>query len=452
METYWQERRLDTLNLIVPTVAVVVFMASLIGALVFSPDDAGGAWSFWLMTGGSPIIAWGVLRLGRAGRILLAGQLFIIGHVILLTCIYSQTYVGGDNTLFLHGLLIVTSGLLIGLAAPFTTWLLAVLATSIVQIIVGNFSIFNIETLLPTFLNLGLAIVTYLTAYDWQIALESVVRLRRRAQKRRDELFTIQEELTRTNAALQFTNEALDKARQEALNERDLRTRFMNNVSHELRTPLNAVVNFAHILSMGGRGELNEGQINYLNRIEKSGNHVLHVLNDLLDMAQIQAGAFKLHLEPISLVEICEDAMEPLRGLIGDKDIEIVRDYPEEWPLIKADKVRLTQALINLLGNAAKYTQEGHIALRTRPGASHVTIQIEDTGIGIAPKYQALIFEEFRQVDETPARQRQGTGLGLPITRHLIEQHGGTIMVESEPGRGTTFTITLPIIATSPPI
>jgi signal transduction histidine kinase len=281
---------------------------------------------------------------------------------------------------------------------------------------------------------------------EWQYAVESVSDLHRNAQRRRDELFAIQEEVKRANGRLEFSNKQLDLARQEALDERDIRTRFMNHVSHELRTPLNAIVNFAHILAQGGRGEVNEMQADYLARIEKSGWHLLSVLNDLLDMAQIQAGEFKLYLEVTDMYAICEEAMTSTRGLILEEPVDLVRDYPEEWPLVYIDRMRVKQSLINLLGNAVKYTEEGTITLCVRQDEDKLLLIVEDTGIGIPPEYHEAIFKEFRQVNESAARRRVGTGLGLPITRHLIERHQGEVWVESESGKGSRFYISLPIL------
>ncbi len=289
-----------------------------------------------------------------------------------------------------------------------------------------------------------------MSAMEWQVAVEATSHLHLRVQQRRDDLFVTQEELRMTNGRLNFMNSQLDIARQDAVNERDVRTRFMNNVSHELRTPLNSIVNFAHILTLGARGAVSEGQKDYLARIEQSGWHLLTVLNDLLDMAQIESGEFKLHIENTHLYHICEEAMTSTRGLLLDKDneIELIRDYPEEWPIVQVDQMRFKQALINLLGNAAKYTEEGYIALRVVPGQNTISITVEDTGIGIPLEYHQAIFEEFRQVDETAARKRIGTGLGLPITRHLIERHGGSVAVESVVGEGSKFIITLPVSET----
>ncbi|HFQ93482.1 MAG TPA: HAMP domain-containing histidine kinase [Anaerolineae bacterium] len=337
--------------------------------------------------------------------------------------------------------------------AGFYTWGISVVLSLIgVTIRVGSFDFLLLlrQLAAPATINFLVSLAAYLTVLEWEYAVESISGLHIRAQQRRDELFATKKELDLINAKQRFTNQQLEAARQEAVNERDLRTRFMNNVSHELRTPLNGIVNFAHILAHGGQGPVNDGQADYLERIEKSGWHLLAVLNDLLDMAQIEAGEFKLHMELVNLHDICEDAMRGICGLILDKPIELVRDYPDEWPVVHADKMRLKQALINLLGNAEKYTESGYIALRVKPDGETVRIIVEDSGIGIAPEDHEKIFREFHQVNEQDARRRIGTGLGLPITRHLVEKHGGAISVNSEVGRGTAFIITLPTAVNSP--
>jgi signal transduction histidine kinase len=162
-------------------------------------------------------------------------------------------------------------------------------------------------------------------------------------------------------------------------------------------------------------------------------------------MAQIQSGEFKLHPELTNLFSLCEDALDGTRALLQDKDIELVRIYPDFWPQLYVDPMRIKQALYNLLGNAAKYTEEGFVMLRVWSDETHHYLQVADSGIGIDPEHHARIFREFQQVDETAARRRVGTGLGLPITRHLVERHAGTISVDSAAGEGSRFTIALPL-------
>jgi len=293
--------------------------------------------------------------------------------------------------------------------------------------------------------NLFVAAAAYFSALEWQFAVESVSQLHIKAQQRRDELFNIQEELRSTNAKLMNTNDALEKARETAVAERDLRTRFMNQVSHELRTPINTIVNFAHILGRGELGEVTAKQIDYLSRIEKSGWHSMSVLNDLLDLAQMNAGEFKLRRQRADLEAVCEEVMASVRSLLENEEVDLIRDFPEVWPEVLVDPKRFQQALLNLLSNAAKYTEKGHITLRVRTHQHTATFAVEDTGIGIPEEHYETVFEEFRQLNETIARKRIGTGLGLPISRHLIERHGGTLTLHSTMGQGSTFTITLPL-------
>ncbi len=441
---YAKELRGDTSILIIPIITFITVVLGLFMVVGFS--TLGEVWHYLVVAVGSPLaarVAWVLIKREKQA---VGGGVFTAVHLFLLTLVLIRDWQPNSLLPYFFVIFVAASSMMIAPIASFTTW-----AVSSGLMVVGvtlhsGMSFDTAVTLVgPIILSLVIAAVSYLSALEWQTAVESVTYLHQRAQERRDELFQIQEALSHSNARLQFLNEQLELARQEAVNERDIRTRFMNNVSHELRTPLNAIVNFAHILSQGGRGPVNELQSDYLGRVEQAGWHLLYVLNDLLDMAQITAGAFKLHLETADLHHICEEAMTNTRGLILDKPIELIRDYPAAWPLVQVDKMRIKQALINLLGNAAKYTEEGYIALRVHPKDHLLYLIVEDTGIGIAPQYQEIIFQEFRQVDETAARKRIGTGLGLPITRHLIERHGGTITLDSAPGGGSKFTIILPI-------
>lgn len=435
------------MRLVIPALSGVLILLSVLTGVSLSDSEQIETWGLWLTAGASPLVSYLAWRLmDKDERQQMAGTLFIGGHMVLLTLVYTQTWSDHNIIPFLFGFLIISSNMLLYNGASFVIWPISSGLVIVTSYLVSGRDLNAILTaIVPVLFNLILAVVSYLSTYDWELALESVNEIRQKAQNRRDELFSIKEALDHSNAELRASNEALDVARQDALNERDLRTRFMNNVSHELRTPLNAIVNFAHIIAAGACGPTTERQTDYLHRIEQAGWHSLNVLNDLLDLAQIQAGEFRLNLQVISLQTICEDAMSNTRGLILDKPIDLIRDYPPEWPHVNVDAVRLKQALINLLGNAAKYTDEGSIGLRVRQNGNWVNIMVADTGIGIAPEHHEVIFQEFRQVNEGDARKRVGTGLGLPITRHLIERHGGSLTLISEPGKGSVFTLTLPI-------
>ena len=446
-KTYLRERRHDSLRLVIPAITILFTAVSLIAVVVLGAGRQTDPWSLWFIAVFSPItwgIAWRVTNQDKGQ--LAGGTFFILMHVLMLALAYGQLEATNSLIPVVFGILIISSNMIMYNGAGFIIWFISSLLVVALTATVHEATATEVlATFTPIGLNLVLAFVSYLAAYDWELALQSVNEIREKAQARRDELFDMKEALDSSNAQLKATNVELEKARQEALNERDLRTRFMNNVSHELRTPLNAIVNFAHIIAAGACGPTTERQVDYLKRVEQGGWHALNVLNDLLDLAQIQAGEFRLNLQPINLRDICEEAMSNTRGLILDRPIDLIRDYPKQWPTVHADSVRLKQAIINLLGNAAKYTDEGSIGLRVRQEGEWVKVMIADTGIGIAPQYHEVIFQEFRQVDEGDARKRVGTGLGLPITRHLIERHGGQLTLMSEPGKGTVFTIVLPV-------
>lgn len=446
-QEYRQELRGDTSQIIYPFMSIVVVFAMMISALSYGFLEG---WYFIAYGIISPLIAIISSRYVKQGRQELGAWLYIVVNIFMITVLLIYQYELGNVGIYpyTYGIFIVIASMILPPSSGIIVWFLSTVFIVAGFGITGELAFYVLLSYLPaSMINLLLSLVAYLSAMEWQVAVESTSHLHLRAQQRRDDLFLTQEELRMTNGRLNFMNSQLDIARQDAVNERDVRTRFMNNVSHELRTPLNSIVNFAHILTLGARGAVSDGQKDYLARIEQSGWHLLTVLNDLLDMAQIESGEFKLHVEDTHLYHICEEAMTSTRGLLLDKDseIELIRDYPEEWPKIQVDQMRFKQALINLLGNASKYTEEGYIALRVVPNKTTMSITIEDTGIGIPAEYHQSIFEEFRQVDETAARKRIGTGLGLPITKHLIERHGGSVSVESVVGEGSKFIITLPL-------
>jgi len=444
-KAYSQELREDTSRIVIPVLTIVAIILSTL--FTVHTTNIRESWHFWLTALLALVGGWIATILIKRDRQGLGTTLFLFFQFTYLTVILFQEWQPGSIIPYFFGILIVTSTMLKRAESGFITWLAASLILIIAAFTNGGPVLDSFLLVLgPIGINLGLASIAYLSAMEWQYAVETVSELHTNVQRRRDELFHIKEELKWANAKLESYNKQLEAARQIAEDERDIRTRFMNHVSHELRTPLNAIVNFAHIIQMGGRGPVTEMQIDYLDRIEKSGWHLLSILNDLLDMAQIQAGEFDLNLEVCELQLICEEAMTSTRGLLLDQPLELLRDYPEEWPHVYIDRMRVKQALINLLGNAVKYTEEGSITLRVRLVDDNVQLIVEDTGIGIPEKHFASIFKEFRQVDESDARRRIGTGLGLPITKHLIERHGGTIALESEVGKGSAFILTLPTV------
>lgn len=443
-QAYSKELRADTAAILIPLIAVATALGTLLAAIAL--EDFSASWHLWLsflLAIGGGIFGWRALK--QAQRFT-GTVVFTAVHLLIFFLIVYQNWTPGSMIPYLFAVLIVASSMFTQPDFGFIVWGIATLLTTIgISSHVDGMITLIQQITGPIVVNLFIATAAYFSALEWQVAVESVSALHLKAQHRRDELFAIQEELRLANARLYSANEALEEARQTAVTERDLRTRFMHQVSHELRTPINTIVNFAHIIGQGELGTVSERQVDYLGRIEKSGWHSMSVLNDLLDLAQMNAGEFKLKRQLVDLHTVCEEAIASVRSLLRSPDIALVRDYPDVWPQVLVDPKRFQQALLNLLGNAAKYTDEGQIILRVRAHQHTATFAVEDTGIGIPEEHFETVFHEFRQLDETIARRRVGTGLGLPISRHLIERHGGTITVSSQVGRGSVFTITLPL-------
>ena len=242
-----------------------------------------------------------------------------------------------------------------------------------------------------------------------------------------------------------------------------LKSQFLATMSHELRTPLNSIIGFSELLLEKLGPRLPETPRHNLERIHSNAEHLLGLINSVLDISKIEAGRLELHLEAVDAGQILDRCLADVAVLLEGRPVELVREYRrEELPRVRADSLRLRQALTNVLGNAVKFTERGSIRVAARPitgqragrEARLLAISVTDTGPGIAPEHQALIFEPFRQVDGTPARSHGGTGLGLPIARQLLELMGGELGLVSAPGSGATFTLVVPLAeagAAAPP-
>jgi len=216
-------------------------------------------------------------------------------------------------------------------------------------------------------------------------------------------------------------------------------------MSHELRTPLNAVIGFSEVLLQRMFGALNDKQDEYLKDIYASGQHLLSLINDILDLSKIEAGRMELAPAPFHLPSALDNAVTLVKERAGRHGIALQLDIDPALGEVVGDERKIKQVLLNLLSNAVKFTpQGGQISLKAGRRDGAVEISVADTGIGIAPEDQAAIFEEFRQVG-SDERKREGTGLGLTLAKKFVELHGGRMWVESELGRGSTFTFTLPV-------
>jgi signal transduction histidine kinase len=254
--------------------------------------------------------------------------------------------------------------------------------------------------------------------------------------------FATQSALAIQNARL--FREIADKSRQLETASRH-KSEFLANMSHELRTPLNAIIGFSEVLAERMFGEVNDKQAEYLQDILESGRHLLSLINDILDLSKIEAGHMGLEPADYHLPGLIENALILVRERASRRGITLGRTIDERLGVVHGDERKVKQVLLNLLSNALKFTPEGgriDVGAVLRGEMAHVSVA--DTGVGIAPADQEAVFEEFRQVGAAE-KKAEGTGLGLALSRKFVELHGGTIRVESEPGRGSTFTFTLPV-------
>jgi len=259
--------------------------------------------------------------------------------------------------------------------------------------------------------------------------------------------------LSGTLSAIIQNARLIDEIRQanEQLRELDkMKSQFLANMSHELRTPLNSIIGFSRVILKGIDGPLTDLQEQDLQTIYSSGQHLLGLINDVLDMSKIEAGKLDLSHELVDLHAVFEGVMSTAVGLVKGKSIELITEVPAELPEVYGDEMRIRQVLLNLLSNAAKFTNDGSITLRaevadqTAEEAAHICISIADTGIGIAEEDMEKLFEAFSQVDASTTRATGGTGLGLSISRSLVNLIGGRVWVESKEGVGSTFSFTIP--------
>jgi len=229
------------------------------------------------------------------------------------------------------------------------------------------------------------------------------------------------------------------------------KSEFLANMSHELRTPLNAIIGFSEVLLEKMFGEMNEKQEDYLKDIHSSGQHLLSLINDILDLAKVEAGRMELNLATFDLPAAIDNALTLIRERALRHGIALAAEVDPQLGALNADERKLKQILLNLLSNAVKFTPEGgRITVGARPLGGMVEIAVTDTGVGIAAADHAAVFEEFKQVGTDYTRKAEGTGLGLALTRKFVELHGGGMRLESELGRGSTFFFTLPLNAAAP--
>jgi signal transduction histidine kinase len=255
---------------------------------------------------------------------------------------------------------------------------------------------------------------------------------------RQDELGTLAWDLNRMNDELERLYRELETASRH-------KSEFLANMSHELRTPLNAIIGFSEVLTEQMFGDLNAKQLEYLEDITSSGRHLLALINDILDLSKVEAGHMELHPSLFALRGVLESGLTMVAERAARDGIALRLDIDVRDEVIEADERKIKQVVFNLLSNAVKFTPSGgHVAVTARDNPDGVRIDVSDDGAGIAPEDQQRIFDTFQQVGTAGTGAHEGSGLGLGLARRFVELHGGRLTVQSEPGRGSTFTVVLP--------
>ena len=344
---------------------------------------------------------------GAAGT-LVENQL--VPSFVLMTGILTAVAGVGGISLFLSGLTVLA---VVFLAGSFATDWRAATQTSLVTII----------------LSLAVAFL-----FQLLLALQAFHQARELIQRRRQ----IEEQSTQIveqNEALEEAMRRAEDARQAMEAANLAKSRFLANMSHELRTPLNAIIGYTELILDSTYGAVPDRVRGSLQRVERSGRHLLALINEVLDLSKIEAGQFKLDVAPFSMPDTVAAAVSSLESLAREKRIKLSASTAPGMPQAIGDERRITQVLVNLIGNAIKFTDAGEVEVRASVDANELAVTVRDTGPGVAPEYRARIFEEFQQADTSTTRPKGGAGLGLAIAKRIVEMHGGRLaLLESEVG------------------
>ncbi len=396
-----------------------------------------------------------------------AVAIFLAGALAAITATFYFYRLPENPFIYFTPLVVVIAGILMRPRVGFVVATGATLLLAGTAIVSGDQAqILKLAFLASVMLGYLSATVAMLSSQSFFAAVEWAIDSYHKVERRETQLFESEKQLQRAlhekeylNSQLSASNKELERARALAEYANRMKSQFVANMSHELRTPLNAIIGFSYILKQELKGPLCAEQQDYMSRIYDSGNYLLKLLNDVLDDAKLEAGRIDLQCEPTPLEPVVLDAQITASSLALGKSIELRQEFAVDLPLVYIDRIRVAQVLLNLLSNAVKFTEHGVITLRAYPtpamlratpgdgwaSDAYVVVEIEDTGIGIAKEHLTMIFEEFRQVDESLSRRYGGTGLGLPISKRLVELHGGELRVASMLGHGSTFQFTLPI-------
>lgn len=411
----------------------------------------------------APLAAWvGVLILVlgtslawtlRRSRISLASSLFVGATLIAVTSTMLAT--GSASPAYLFALPVVFSSVLFGQASVFLVAGVACLLIGGVQVGAWGWPSASHDVLLPMATIGGVATASWLSARNLYIALDWVWSSYGRAQQNEQIARQGQAELRRALKALdeatyrlERANYMLTAARDQAEEGRRLKQQFAQTISHELRTPLNLIVGFTELMAESPEyygGELSPAYQHDLGVIHRNACHLQKLVSDVLDLARIETALMGLVLEEVDPAVLVSEAINTARSLVEARGLDLRTEIGPNLPRLRLDPTRIRQVLFNLLNNAARFTEEGHITVRAQSDGEQVIFAVADTGVGITAEDIPRIFQEFEQVDAGSRRRHEGAGLGLAISRRFVELHGGRMWAESQVGEGSTFYFGLPV-------
>ena len=381
----------------------------------------------------------------RARSACLASYALILGMMGANGCALS--FFGPGPASYSFALIVTFSGLLLG---PVSAFFVALASMGLVCAISSPLPVPPMLIILLTGVASWLSQRNLYTALQW--AWVSQAEAQQKMEEARDhqaELQRIAKALDEASYRIRRMNVELARAREAAEEARRLKQQFVQNVSHELRTPLNIILGFSEMMAIApesyGDGGLPPAFRGDINEIYRSARHLQGLIDDVLDLAQIEARRMGLIKEEVDPAELIMEATETARSLVENRGLTLRVHIQPNLPPVYVDRVRIRQVLLNLLNNAARFTEQGGVTVSGSLVSGEVVISVADTGIGIAPEDIPKVFEEFRQLDGSTTRRYGGTGLGLAISKEFVELHGGRMWVESKLGEGSTFSFTLPL-------